>query len=185
MLEIQFRLFHLGDMAALQYATHVKQEEAEGSMAMAALKMTDPNFPSEETRSAAREASRALSLLNGRGSVRVDAEAERGEKQHFVLPVEAVRLLTDVLSLLGEGRPVVVTPKDHTMTTQQAAELLNVSRPYVIRLIEQGKLQHQMVGTHRRILLHDLLVYKEAQDQISRSALDELTAEAQELDMGY
>ena len=154
-------------------------------MAMTALKAIDPGFPSDKDRQAAQEASRALSRLSGRGCVQVEAVADHEEKQTFVLPAEAVRLLTDVLSLLAEGRPVVVTPKDVMVTTQEAADMLNVSRPYVVRLIAEGLLKHQMVGTHRRILMGDLLAYKTEQDEKSRNALDALTDEAQELDMGY
>lgn len=154
-------------------------------MVMTALKAIDPGFPSESDRLAALEASRALSKLSGRGCVRVEAVANQEEKQTFVLPAEAVRLLTDMLAQLGEGRPVVVMPKDVELTTQDAANMLNVSRPYIISLIERGQIKHRMVGTHRRILLDDLLAYKAKRDDVGRSALDALAEEAQELDMGY
>lgn len=154
-------------------------------MTLAMLRAVEPGFPSHADMEAAQEASRALARLSGKGSVRVEAEDDHEPRQSFILPATAVRLLTDILALLADGRSVAIMPDDAALTTQQAADMLNVSRPHLIKLLEQGKLQHHKVGTHRRIMLRDLKTYSQVRRAEARVALDELVQQAQELDMGY
>ena len=154
-------------------------------MTMATPSTAKPGFPSEEDMAAARVAGRALARLSGRGCVRVEAKGDQDEAQSFILPVTAVRLLTDMMTHLAEGRRVSVMPEDAELTTKQAADMLNVSRPYLVGLLQAGKLPHHMVGTHRRVFVRDLLDYRRRQMELSGGAMDELAAQAQELDMGY
>jgi len=101
------------------------------------------------------------------------------------LPVSVGPLLVEILQEIAAGSVVAVLRKDAELTTQQAAELLNVSRPYLVRLLEDGTVPFRKVGTHRRVRFDDVLRYKTKTDAARRRALDELAADAQELDMGY
>ena len=98
------------------------------------------------------------------------------------MPVEALELLIEVLTHLSNGHGVTIMPVKAELTTH---ELLNVSRPYVIKLLDDGQLPFRKVGTHRRVRLNDLLVYKRIDEARRREAADALAAEAQALGLGY
>ena len=117
--------------------------------------------------------------------MRVEATSPGEERQTFVLPAAAVRFLTDIMAHLAEGRSVSVMHENAELTTKQAADALNVSRPYLVQLLKDGKLPHHMAGTHRRVLLRDVLAYSRARLAASKDAMDELAAQAQELGLGY
>ncbi len=105
----------------------------------------------------------------------------------YTLPLtpSLVEALQRYLEPLASGEPVVVVPLEAELTTQQAADLLGISRPYLIRLLEEGKIPYRKVGTHRRIRARDLLAYKERSRREGERILKELTEEAQELGLGY
>lgn len=101
---------------------------------------------------------------------------------------DTVRLPRDIAMILHEvhvnaaaGTPVSVLPIHAELTTQQAADLLNVSRPYLIKLLDAGQLAHRKVGTHRRIRLDDLQAYQRARALAGKQAADELTQLSQEI----
>lgn len=110
----------------------------------------------------------------------IEVLVEHGEPS-LVLPRPAVALFAQILAQLAEGRGVSVIPSQAEVTTQQAADLLGVSRPYVVRLLEDGEIPHRKIGRHRRILLADLLDYKRVDDQQRRRAADELGELGEEL----
>jgi len=102
-----------------------------------------------------------------------------------VLPISAARLLVKVLAEFGKGNAVSVVPVKIELTTREAAELLSVSRPQLVKILEDGDIPFRRVGTHRRVRLADVLAYKRRFLEERKAILTELSAQAQELDMGY
>ena len=103
------------------------------------------------------------------------AGAEPGEQVE--LPQEAYRVLRQVIEAMRHNLAVTVVPQSLTLTTQQAADLLGVSRPTVIKLLNEGKIPFERTGTHRRILLHDLLAYRAQRRQSQYSMLEAMAAD--------
>ncbi len=97
------------------------------------------------------------------------------------LPARAVALIVDVLAAMADRKPVSVVPHEAELTTKQAADFLNVSRPYLVGLLDKGEIKHRVVGTHRRVLVADLMAYKQKSDEARRAAIARMVAEAQKL----
>lgn len=111
---------------------------------------------------------------------------KKGEEPEQVsLPPSVMRLLLDILAQMAEGNAVSLIPIHPELTTQEAADLLNVSRPYLVALLEEGKIPHRKVGTKRRVLAKDILEYKDQIDKSRLKVLEELSKQAQDLNMGY
>lgn len=143
-------------------------------------------IPTEKATELARDALRALRETPLRKSATVQLQAGVGAgRATMAVPRAAFDLLVEILAQMANGNAVTLVAVQAELTTQQAAELLNVSRPYLIGLLDGGKIPHHKVGTHRRVRVADVLAYKERSDAACRAAADELTREAQELGLGY
>jgi excisionase family DNA binding protein len=110
---------------------------------------------------------------------------EAGQEKPLELPAGAVTMLMEILEAMAAGRGVTLVPENAELTTVQAADVLNVSRPFLIKLLEENALPHRKVGKHRRIRMDDVMAYKSRIDRDREAVLDQLAREAQEQGMGY
>jgi excisionase family DNA binding protein len=119
------------------------------------------------------------------GTIFLEIGNEHHPKQRLEIPKKALTILQDVLKLLATGKGFSLLADEEELSTQEAADLLKVSRPYLVQLLEAGAIPHKKIGTHRRILLKDLIAYAKQQQLDLDKALTELTKQAQELNLGY
>jgi excisionase family DNA binding protein len=142
----------------------------------------EPTVPSDQDIVQAAEVSSALELRDADGTVlRVQVAAAGHEVTTLDLPPVAARLLMDILKEMAAGHAVTLVSLEAEITTQQAAELLNVSRPYVVGLVEKGTLPARLVGNQRRLPLKEVLDYKAKNRAKRRETLRELAAHDQQL----
>jgi excisionase family DNA binding protein len=143
--------------------------------------------PTEADAALARESSRRLAThqLGRRSSVRIQLLDDAEEAETVVVPASALRLFLQLLTEMSQGNAVTLIPTHAELTTQRAADLLNVSRPYLVKLLDEGRIPCRTVGKYRRVRFDDLMAYKGKDDEARAKVLDQLTAEAQELEMGY
>jgi excisionase family DNA binding protein len=145
--------------------------------------------PSEHDVDLARLSAPVLSQILGRHrkdasfDERIEFLDEQGKQ--VVLPTAALELLKNILVQMAQGNAITLVPVHAELTTQQAAEMLNMSRPFLVKLLEEGKIPFTKKGTHRRVLFSDVQKYKQQVDEERMKALDALADQAQELDMGY
>lgn len=136
----------------------------------------DPVLVPDRDTGMAKELDEMLSRAQGRAVLR-----DPSSNKEFRLPHSVYRALEQVLHEMARGNAVQVLPVKAELSTQQAADLLNVSRPHLVKLLERGELPYHYVGTHRRVVLEDLLVYKEKRDRERLEALDEITRASDDL----
>lgn len=141
--------------------------------------------PSAQDAAIARASGQLLSRFAHRKRPLTLRVRDADHDEPLELPTGAVELLMDILEAMAAGRGVTLIPENAELTTVQAAEILNVSRPFLIRLLDEGQIPHRKVGKHRRIRMEDVMAYKARIDSDREAVLDQLAAEAQELDMGY
>jgi excisionase family DNA binding protein len=138
-----------------------------------------PVLPSEAEAEMARQLSRKIAARLGAGAT---VKIEVGDKAGaLTLPPIAARLVLDLLEELASGNAVTLNAIGAELTTQQAADLLNISRPSLIQLLDDGKIAYRRLGTHRRIPLDDVLAFKADNYAKRKAALDELSNLHQEL----
>lgn len=143
---------------------------------MTDMRYREPVLVPDQEAGTAKELDELLSHAQGQAVLRDPS----GDKE-FRLPHSVYRALEQVLHEMARGNAVQVLPVKAELSTQQAADLLNVSRPHLVKLLGREELPYHRVGTHRRVVLEDLLVYKEKRDRERQEALDEITRTSDDL----
>ncbi len=142
--------------------------------------------PTQAETSLAQESSQRLACFSETSKdLPIQIREDGATSEDIILPASAIHLLVNVLKEMAKGNTVTMIPTQTELTTQQAAELLNVSRPFLVGLLDEGAIPFRKVGTHRRILFKDVQQYKEQNQAERRKALDQLAEQAQHLNMGY
>lgn len=144
---------------------------------MTDIRERDPVLVPDRDASTVRELDEALAHAQGKAILR----SPSGEE--LPLPHSVYRVLEEVVHEMARGNAVRVLPVRAELSSQQAADLLNVSRPHLVKLLERGGIPHHRTGSHRRVILEDLLVYKERRDRERLEALDEITHISNDLDL--
>jgi excisionase family DNA binding protein len=161
----------------------------EVSMKLAIDRTAIPTVPTEEESRLARSSSQRLTAYlqdkKSQRTIRIIRDSDLEEEESIVIPEAAFDLLIEVLAQMAQGNAVNITPLHAELTTQEAADILNVSRPYLVELLETGQIPFRKVGTRRRVRCEDVLNYKREIDSQRMKVLEELAAQAQELNMGY
>lgn len=144
-------------------------------------------LPDDKEIAAAVESRRQLAgfLSTKRETQRIEILDEEQRSHSVQLTASTLRLLDEILSELALGNAVQVVPIHAELTTQEGADLLNISRPHLVKLLDENVIPHTKVGRHRRVKFADLMDYKQRRAAVSRQAMDELAAQAQALGMGY
>ena len=144
-------------------------------------------LPLEKEVEAAVQGQRELaSLLSTKFETqRIDIFDKEDKPHTLVLPTSALSLLVDILGELAIGNAVKVVPVHAELTSQEAADLLNVSRPHLVKMLEEGAIPFTKTGRHRRIRFSDLMAFKQRRDEESQEAMKALAQQAQALGMGY
>jgi excisionase family DNA binding protein len=137
-------------------------------------------LPTSAESKQAEETSRVLtSRLRSKTPLRLRVVG--GDDETVTLPASAAKMLVGILDEMGRGNTVTVTPVHPELTTQEAAEFLNISRPSLIQLLDEGKIEYRKVGTHRRVRFESLLAYKKRVHAERLATLNELAAYDQEI----
>ena len=142
-----------------------------------------PALPSENEAIQAKETSRVLAshMQDAAGPMELRILDDESPEGTLKLPAPAVRLLLRILEEMARGNAVTLIPVHAELTTQEAADMLNISRPSLIQLLDEGKIDFRRVGTHRRIRFEALMAFRRKADAERRAVLDELAAYDQEI----
>ncbi len=126
-----------------------------------------------------------MGCLDHSRAARITVESDDGSTPTVSVPPAVMRVIGDVLGLMARRQPIVLVPEKQEVSTVEAANLLNVSRPFLIKELEAGKLPHRKVGSHRRILYDDLMTYAREMRKQQQQALEQMAANARELGLEY
>jgi excisionase family DNA binding protein len=151
------------------------------------MQLLQNHLPTAEESAIAKACSRELSaLLETEAETQTLSLGDTSAEQHIVqVPSSALRLLVDVLTELGEGNSVKLVPVHAELTTQEAADLVNVSRPTFIKMLDDGLMPFSRTGNRRKVKFSDVQIYRQSLQEQRLQALDELSSLDQELGLGY
>ena len=156
-------------------------------MGLGALKNTDSILPEPyETELAIEARDKLITLINKKEKI-YDLEIvknQEGEKTKIRIPLSALEFFFEILKQMANGNAITIIPSHAQLTTQESANFLNVSRPFLIKLLNEGKIPYTKVGRHRRIKFDDILKFKNTFETESKKTREELTKEAQDLNLG-
>jgi excisionase family DNA binding protein len=148
---------------------------------MATLRPTEPYTPTQEAITLASQALESVSAVVANPPKTITFTILDPELQgtKITIPGEIFRLMVDVLNAVSQGEPLTLLPHSAELTTQEAADMLNVSRPYLVKLLDEGAMPSRKVGIYRRVKVQDVLHYQKQEKARREKILDQLTQEAQ------
>lgn len=148
---------------------------------MLLLKTQEKKLPTPETVKLARASTERLARFLDRGEKETVSIQLEGEKEAISVPLEAFQKFVFLLNEMSEGNAVTIVPIHAELTTTEAAEILSMSRQYVVELIEKGELPAFKVGTHHRLKTADVLKFRQERKMKRKKTLEELAALSQEM----
>lgn len=149
------------------------------------VKVTPPSMSAADIEMAQAAQRCIMQALDHSRAAQITLTTDTGEHPTVAVPPAALKLIGQVLGAMSERRSVSIIASDHELSTVEAANFLNVSRPFLIKEIEAGRLKHRMVGTHRRVEFSDLLAYAKEMRQRQEQALERMADNARELGLEY
>jgi excisionase family DNA binding protein len=126
-----------------------------------------------------------MAALDHSRAATITIQSDDGSTPSVQVPPQVLRVLGQALGLMARHQAIMLVPEKQEFSTVEAANFLNVSRPFVIKEIEAGRIKHRLVGTHRRILFSDLMSYAKAMRTKQQEALDEMADNARKLGLEY
>jgi excisionase family DNA binding protein len=138
-------------------------------------------LPTPQEIELAKQSSRTLAKYANQDRVTLKITGEDGQSEDIILPGHIMAMLLKISTEMSQGKAISLIPINAELTTQEVANMMNVSRPYLVKLLEQEVIPFHKVGTHRRVYLENVLAYMEENSKSRDEALDELAALGQEL----
>lgn len=178
----EVRVFRSSEMIAdaASVADNAAQQEEVREVAGRTIGSIDPGQVDREVAGRAARRIRDYLASHTEGDL-IEVLGEVGDDDALVVPRPTVVMFAQILDALGRGVGVQIIPRDVELTTQQAADMLNVSRPYLIGLLDSEKIPYRRVGRHRRITFEALMDYRRHDDLQRREAADALAELSEEL----
>jgi excisionase family DNA binding protein len=144
-----------------------------------------PRLTESETEMVKAAERAIMASLDHSRAATITIESDDGSTPSVSVPPQVLRVLGQTLGLMARNQPIMLVPEKQELSTVEAANFLNVSRPFVVKEIDAGRLQHRMVGTHRRVMFSDLLDYAKNMRAKQQEALDKMADNARELGLEY